>query len=75
MQLTQLRAFTHERRLVMVFLSQIDRAFDASRQAVPSLGNVRLPNPLDLQLFDKTCFLNGREVRIAKVGPQAESMR
>jgi hypothetical protein len=29
---------------------------------------VRLPNGVDLSLFDKTCFLNEGEVRFGAVG-------
>ena len=74
-QLTQLRAFAQERRMVMVFLSQIHRSFDQSQRPVPGLDDVRLPNPLDLWLFDKTCFLHDREVRIDHADIQPESTR
>ncbi len=32
--------------------------YDFGRRPVPGLGDVRLPNPVDLALFDRTCFLN-----------------
>lgn len=57
-QVLQLKEFAVERELILVFISQIDRSFDATNKACPSLKNVRLPNPLDLKIFDKTCFLN-----------------
>lgn len=28
---------------------------------------LQLPNPLDLALFDKTCFLNNGEIQISRV--------
>ncbi|WP_108658797.1 DNA helicase [Acuticoccus kandeliae] len=62
-QVAALKAFARERGLILVFLSQIDRTFDPARKPCPDLGDVRLPNPLDLALFDKTCFLHGREMR------------
>ena len=57
-QIQALKAFVSERGLIMVFISQIDRAFDASAGVCPSLNDVRLPNPLDLKLFNKACFLH-----------------
>lgn len=62
-QVRALKSFAHDRGLIVVFISQIDRSYDPSRKPCPDLEDVRLPNPLDLQLFDKTCFLNNGEVR------------
>ena len=39
--------------LIVIFISQIG----------PDLRDIRLPNPLDLKPFDKTCFLNNSEVQ------------
>lgn len=62
-QIRTLRTFARKKGLILVFLSQIDRSFDPSAKAVPSLENVRLPNPLDLRLFDKACFLHQGRMR------------
>jgi len=65
--MTQVRAFSafaRARRLIVVCISQIDRSFDPSKRAVPDAGNVRLPNPVDLALFDKMCFLNHGKLQI-----------
>ena len=63
-QVTTLKAFARERGLILVFISQVDRAYEASGKPFPDIADVRLPNPLDLALFDKTCFLNKGEARI-----------
>jgi replicative DNA helicase len=63
-QVAALRAFARRKSLVMVFISQIDRTFEVSSKSLPGLDDVRLPNPLDLSLFDKACFLNGGEVQM-----------
>jgi replicative DNA helicase len=63
MQVRTLQSFARERGLVFVFISQIDRSYDPAMKACPDLHDVRLPNPVDLGLFSKTCFLNGGEVR------------
>lgn len=65
-QVAALKAFAKRKSLVMVFISQIDRAFEASSKRLPGLDDVRLPNPLDLSLFDKACFLNGGEARMVR---------
>lgn len=64
-QVSRLRAFARSRKLVVVCLSQIDRRYDGSRVAFPELRDVRLPNPLDLALFDRTCFLNDGRLHLA----------
>lgn len=62
-QVKTLKAFARERGLILVFISQIDRSYEASCRPFPEIADVRLPNPLDLTLFDKTCFVNRGEVR------------
>lgn len=62
-QISTLKAFAEKAGLILVFISQIDRSFDAQTKPVPSLADVRLPNPLDLGLFSKTCFLNEGRVQ------------
>jgi replicative DNA helicase len=62
-QVRTLQSFARDRELIFVFISQIDRSYDASAKACPDLEDVRLPNPLDLKLFTKTCFLNNGEVQ------------
>ncbi|TPI65474.1 DNA helicase [Mesorhizobium sp. B3-1-3] len=62
-QIRALRSFARERRLVLVFISQVDRSYDSSGRPFPGIGDIRLPNPLDMSLFDKACFLNKGEIR------------
>jgi replicative DNA helicase len=66
-QVRALRALARDKGLIVVMISQIDRSYDPSAKAVPDLDDVRLPNPLDLKLFDKACFLNQGEVRFHAV--------
>lgn len=63
-QIRALKEFAAKRGLIIVFISQIDRSYETSNKPIPSLEDVRLPNPLDLSLFDKTCFLNDGKIRI-----------
>jgi len=62
-QVRNLKSFARDAGLIVVFISQIDRSYDPSKKPFPDLADVRLPNPLDLALFDKTCFLNKGEIR------------
>ncbi|TPI21280.1 DNA helicase [Mesorhizobium sp. B4-1-1] len=62
-QIRALRSFARERGLVLVFISQVDRSYDSSGRPFPGIGDIRLPNPLDMSLFDKACFLNKGEIR------------
>ncbi|MDB5619192.1 DNA helicase [Tardiphaga sp.] len=62
-QVRTLQTFARRSGVILVFISQIDRAYDPSLKPCPDLDDVRLPNPVDLRLFSKTCFLNNGDVR------------
>jgi hypothetical protein len=62
-QVRTLKAFARDSGVILVFISQIDRSYDPAAKPVPDIDDIRLPNPLDLSLFDKTCFLNKGEIR------------
>lgn len=61
-QIRMLQVFARVRGLIIVFVSQIDRSYDPATKRCPDLGDIRLPNPLDLALFNKTCFMNNGEI-------------
>jgi hypothetical protein len=61
-QLRALKTFARQSGVVFVFISQIDRSYDASVRPLPGLHDVRQPNPLDLSLFDKACFLQAGRI-------------
>jgi replicative DNA helicase len=67
-QVLALKSFARQRGLIMVFISQIDRSYDPSKKPFPDLEDVRLPNPLDLALFNKTCFVNNGEMQFRVAG-------
>jgi len=68
LQVRTLKSFARDRGLIVVFISQIHRSYDPSLKQFPDVSDVRLPNPLDLTLFDKTCFLNAGAVRFQAAG-------
>jgi replicative DNA helicase len=66
-QVQVLKAFAFERGLILIFLSQIDRSYDSGAKPYPGIEDVRLTNPLDLTLFNKTCFLNDGAIHFRTV--------
>jgi len=67
-QVRQLKAFAKNQRLIMVFVSQIHRSYDPTDRPMPTLDDVRLPNPLDLTLFDKACFMHDGDLELVAIG-------
>ena len=63
-QIRALHAFARARGLIILFISQIDRSYDPAKKSCPDIGDVRLPNPLDMKLFDKACFLQDGKVEL-----------
>lgn len=63
-QVAQLKAFAVSAGAIIVTLSQIDRSFQAGDKPLPELSDIRLPNPVDLSLFTRTCFMHDGEIRL-----------
>lgn len=64
-QVARLRAFAEARGAIIVCLSQVRRDFEPSgARPCPGLADVRLPNPLDLALFTKACFLHDGRLQV-----------
>ena len=60
-QLQELKHFAAKQGICMIFISQVHRSFDLSRRRFPGLDDIRLPNPVDLGVFNKACFVHNRE--------------
>jgi len=67
-QIAQLHQTARDAGAIIVLLSQIDRRFETGAKAVPDISDVRLPNPLDLAQFSKTCFLHEGALRLEQTG-------
>jgi len=63
-----LKRFAQPSGHTIILISQIDRSYALSAKTVPDLTDVRLPNPLDLRQFSKTCFLDNGEMVFGTVG-------
>lgn len=61
-QLPRLQQFVQQRGLQMVFISQIDRH---CVERLPTTADIKQSNPLDMALFDRTCFLHGGQLRLS----------
>jgi DnaB-like helicase C terminal domain len=70
-QMQTLKAFAQSSRAVVVCLSQIKREYTLKSEACPSLQDVRLPNPADLSLFNKACFIQGGNMRFHTVNERS----
>jgi len=55
-QIEELKAFAIEKKCIIIFISQIDRFFEETDKEQPNLDDVRMPNPVDLDLFNKSMF-------------------
>jgi replicative DNA helicase len=67
-QLPALKAFACRTGAIVVCLSQIDRSYELSGRLLPGITDIRLPNALNLSLFNKACFLNNGDMRIDAIG-------
>ncbi|WP_085907757.1 DNA helicase [Kiloniella majae] len=66
-QIQSLKNYAKETGVIFVFISQIDRSFELSEKLIPDLSDIRLPNPLDLTLFNKSCFLNNGGIQVDSI--------
>ena len=62
-QIKSLRKYVIETGAICVVISQIDRSFDLADRAMPTIADVRLPNPLDLSAFRKHFFLHDGKIQ------------
>ncbi|WFU91348.1 DNA helicase (plasmid) [Rhizobium sp. CC1099] len=66
-QLQALGKFARGTGVVLGFISQIDRSFEAEGKRLPDIDDVRLPNFVDLGLFSKACFLHNGEAQLQDI--------
>lgn len=61
-QVAALKAYVQDSKSIVIIISQIDRTFDAEADQPPGIEDIRLPNPLDLALFNKKIFVHGDRI-------------
>lgn len=70
-QVAALARFAAAHGAVVVVLAQVRRDYRPDVKPFPDLGDVRLPNPVDLSAFTKACFLEGGRVHLVETPPRA----
>lgn len=63
-QILALKSFANAKEVIVVLISQIDRAYDPITKPLPDALDVRMPNPIDLKLFDKMIFINDGQLNL-----------
>lgn len=63
-QVRALKECATKQGAIIVMISQIDRSFDLSASGLPNIHDIRLPNPVELSLFDTKCFLHDGKIQI-----------
>lgn len=56
-QIQALKAYAADTGCIIICISQIDREFEPNENVQAALQDIRLPNPLDLSLFNKSIFI------------------
>lgn len=64
-QVRVLKEFAASSGVMFVFISQIDRSFDLAEKQIPSVEDIRLPNPIDMSVFDKLFFMSEGDLKLA----------
>ncbi len=63
-QMTALKTYAINTGAICVLVSQIDRSFELSGKQMPDTSDIRLPNPMDLSVFDRLFFLHDGKLRM-----------
>ena len=63
-QVRELKEHARKCQSIVICLSQIAREFRLGSRAIPSLRDVRLPNSIDLTIFDKACFMHDGKMKL-----------
>lgn len=66
-QIFTLGEFAKRTGIILGFISQVDRSFDPQNKRLPDMGDIRLPNLVDMGLFTKACFLHNGEAQLQNV--------
>lgn len=79
-QIVKLQDFAKSSGCIIIFLCQLDRHICDRRDRRPAIADIRLPNPLDLGLFNKKIFLHREspqadEVEVSFAGQASRSFK
>jgi replicative DNA helicase len=57
LQIEKLKQYAKDMNCIIVFISQLQREIENRAKKVPTIEDIRLPNPLDLKLLNKIILL------------------
>lgn len=63
-QLQALRSFAKDRGIILVFISQVDRSFEPTRDKLPGINHIRAANLIPLEVFTKGLFLHAGHAKL-----------
>ncbi|UXM95037.1 DNA helicase [Bartonella sp. HY329] len=63
-QIELLKTFAKNKKIILIFITQIDRKFEVSGRDFPDVKDIRLPNPIDLSIFNAACLLHNKNVKL-----------
>lgn len=67
-QIAALREFARLRGVTLAFIAQVDRTFDPASTPLPGVADLRLPNPVPVELFAKACFAHAGATEVQALG-------
>lgn len=79
-QVETLKLYAKEKGCIIIFLSQLDREIENRMDKKPIVGDVRMPNPIDLKIFNKLLMLykeneNQSDVEVLFYRPKEFSLK
>jgi len=66
MQIAELSRFATQKQICLIFISQVDRRFEYTTKLQPDWTDLRLPNPVELSVFQRGCFIHNGTSKIDK---------
>ena len=56
-QMENLKQYAKDKKCIIILISQISRELEYKKEKIPTIKDIRLPNPLDLSLINKILLL------------------
>ncbi|MEO0883642.1 MAG: DNA helicase [Pseudomonadota bacterium] len=63
-QVDALKTFAKTSGAIIIMISQVNRRYELSSKSLPDVSDLHLPNPIDLSVFTKTCFLGDGTIQL-----------
>lgn len=63
-QVEELEITAKQCGISIILITQIDRSFDDNNQHMPTISDLRLPNQIDIEKFDRIAFIHNQRVQL-----------